>query len=210
MEFRCYPDDAAHGTNAFDINIAINSSSIPNFRAFSTGGTNSSGQPIQKNPDQELVATGGFNPSSNPPGAGTIPLDNTFYIGQMDLIIRVSRAHSIFFNTNSGSPVYSDPVVEPRDIDQPAGTQIVLAYRGATVVSGDYGSNASGLDAYGEVSNASGGGGAFTPFNGDLTWKNSLSAIQGAKYFQVRVSFISNAETLLTPSLSALGFAFRK
>ncbi len=211
MEFRCYPDDAAHGTNAFDINIAINSSSIPNFRAFSTGGTNSSGQPIQKNPDQELVATGGFNPNSNPPGAGTIPVDNSFYIGQMDLIVRVSRAHSIFFNTQSGSPFYSDPVVEPRDIDQPAGTQIVLAYRGATVVSGDYATNASGLDAYGEVSLASGGSG--NPpvfFNGDPTWKTSLSAIQGAKYFQVRVSFISNAETLLTPSLSALGFAFRK
>jgi hypothetical protein len=77
-------------------------------------------------------------------------------------------------------------------------------------VSGDYGANAAGLDAYGEVSSASGGNGSFTPFNGDLTWKNSLSAIQGAKYFQVRVSFVSNAETLLTPSLSALGFAFRK
>ena len=213
MEFRCYPDDAAHGTNAFDINIAINSSSIPNFRAFSTGGTNSSGQAIQKNPDTELVATGGFNPNSNPPGQVTIPVDNTVYIGQMDLVVRLSRAHSIFFNTNSGNPVYSDPVVEPRAIDQPAGTQIVLAYRGGVDGAGwgDYLTNASSLDAYGEVNNAiTGGNGTAHFLNGDPTWKTSLPGIHGAKYFQVRVTFVSNADTLLTPSLSALGFAFTR
>jgi hypothetical protein len=210
MEFRCYPDQEAHGLNAFDINIAINSSSLPNFRAFSTGGTNSSGQQVVKNPDQEAVATGGFNPTSVPPGQGTLPVDNVFYIGQMDLIVRVSRAHSIFFDTEGGSPLFSTPVVEPRDSDQPAGTRIVLAYRGATNVTGDYLVDASKLDAYGETSAASGGTGNFTPLNGDSTWKTSLSAIQGARYFQTRVSFISNAETLLTPELSALGFAFRR
>jgi hypothetical protein len=210
MEFRCYPDDAAHGTNAFDINIAINSSSVPNFRAFSTGGTNSSGQAIQKNPDTELVATRGFNPTSNPPGQVTIPVDNTVYIGQMDLVVRLSRAHSIFFNSNSANPTYSDPVVEPRAADQPAGTQIVLAYRGGVDGPnwGDYLTNASNLDAYGECSTAGGGTGTPHFLNGDPTWKTSLSGMHGAKFFQVRVTFVSNADTLLAPELSALGFAF--
>jgi hypothetical protein len=36
-----------------------------------------------------------------------------------------------------------------------------------------------------------------------------MSQIQGARFFQTRVTFVSNAETLLTPTLSALGFAFR-
>jgi hypothetical protein len=212
MEFRCYPDDAAHGTNAFDINIAINSSSLPNFRAFSTGGTNSAGQSIQKNPDTELVATGGFNPTSTPPGQVTIPVDNSVYIGQMDLVVRLSRAHSIFFNTTSANPTFSDPVVEPRAVDQPAGTQIVLAYRGGVAGAGwgDYLTNASNLDAYGEASAASNGTGTPHFLNGDATWHTSLPAFHGAQYFQVRVTFVSNADTLLTPSLSALGFAYIK
>lgn len=208
MEFRCYPDLEAHGLNSFDINIAINSSSLPNFRAFSTGGTNSSGQQVTKDPDQEAVATGGFNPSSNPPGGTTTPVDNTVYIGQMDLVIRVSRAYSIFFDTGSGSPTYSPPVIEPRAEDQPSGTEIALAFRGATSVTGDPLTDASLLDPYGEV--PSGGSGQIVYQNGDASWKPSMNSLQGARYFQVRVSFISNAATLLTPHLSALGFALER
>jgi len=36
------------------------------------------------------------------------------------------------------------------------------------------------------------------------------ATITSAGFFQVRVTFVSNAETLLTPQLSALGFAFRR
>ena len=203
MEFRCFPDDDALGLNSFDINIAINSSSLPNFRAFSTGGTNSSGVPVIKNPDSESVATGGFNPTSNPPGQPTIPVDCTFYIGQMDLIIRVSRAHSIWFNTESASPVFSEPVVEPRQVDQPGQARIELAFRGATSVSGSVDVDAGLLDVYGE-------GGVVAFVNNDKSWKSDLTALQGARYFQTRISFISDAETMLTPILSALGFAFRR
>jgi len=37
----------------------------------------------------------------------------------------------------------------------------------------------------------------------------NLDEIDGARFFQTRITFVSNAETLLTPTLSALGFAFR-
>ena len=205
MEFRCYPDQDAHGQNSFDINIAINSSSLPNFRAFSTGGTNSSGIQVIKDPDQEQIATGGFNPSSNPPGQPTLGVDNTVYIGQMDLITRISRAHSIWFNTQTANPLYSDPVVEPRSVDQPAGTSIVLAFRGAQSASGGAAQDASTLTPYGEKTT-----GDVVFVNGDTTWKNDLTTIHSAGFFQVRVTFVSNAETLLTPQLSALGFAFRR
>jgi hypothetical protein len=208
MEFRCYPDTEAHGTNSFDINIAINSSSAPTFRAFSTGGTNSSGQQVVRNPDLEQVASGGFNPTSVPPGAPTLPIDNTVYIGQMDLVIRISRAHSIWFNAGSSSTIYSQPVIEPRPSDLPQGTQIVLAFRGAQNVTGDPAVNADRLDAYGELLIPPGVG-VVTFFGGDSTWKTDLSVLNGAKFFQVRISFVSNVDTLLAPYLSALGFAFR-
>jgi hypothetical protein len=212
MEFRCYPDDAAHGLNGLDFNIAINSSALPAFRVFSAGGTNSSGTPIHKDPDSEQVATGGFNPNSNPPGQGTPGFDDVVYIGQMDLIVRVSRARSIFFDAanGGGGVTFADPVVEPNADQQPLGTQLLVAYRGATDATGIAISDASQLDAYGELRAPGSTAGTVQWLNNDTTWKNSLSAINGARFFQVRLSFISNAETLLTPTLSALGFAFTK
>ena len=42
VEFRCFADTAASGLNGFDINLAAQSSSQPYFRAFSTGGIDSS------------------------------------------------------------------------------------------------------------------------------------------------------------------------
>ncbi|MFN0008560.1 MAG: Ig-like domain-containing protein [Planctomycetota bacterium] len=208
MEFRCFPDAEALGLNSFDINIAINSSSIPNFRAFSTGGNNSSGVPVPRDPDLMPTALGGFNPNSNPPGLPTIPVDNVFYIGQMDLVIRISRAHTIWFNSQSPTPIYSPPVIEPRASDQPSGSGIELAFRGGTIVTGAITTSALALDAYGEVPLNSGNG-TVTFLNNDDKWKNSINQIQGARFFQVRITFVSNAETSLSPTLSALGFAFR-
>jgi hypothetical protein len=91
---------------------------------------------------------------------------------------------------------------------QPLGTQVQIAYRGATDASGDALTDASKMDAYGELRPPGTGQGTVSFLNNDSTWKNSLSAINGARLFQVRLSFISNAETLLTPTLSALGFAY--
>jgi hypothetical protein len=209
MEFKCFPDSTALGLNAFDINIAINSSSLPNFRAFSTGGTNSSGTPVTRDPDLQTIALGGFNPNSNPPGQSTIPVDNVVYLGQMDLVVRISRAHTIWFNSGSVNPTYVQPVVEPRPSDQPQGSSIQLAFRGATNVTGNIAVTATSLDPYGEVPQQSPGNGTVSFLLNDNKWKNNMSQIQGARFFQTRVTFVSNAETLLTPTLSALGFAFR-
>jgi hypothetical protein len=105
---------------------------------------------------------------------------------------------------------FADPVVEPNADQQPLGTQLLVAYRGATDATGIAISDASQLDAYGELRAPGSTAGTVQWLNNDTTWKNSLSAINGARFFQVRLSFISNAETLLTPTLSALGFAFTK
>jgi hypothetical protein len=44
----------------------------------------------------------------------------------------------------------------------------------------------------------------------DKSWKNAISSINTAKFFQARVSFIANPQTSLVPELSALGFSFRR
>lgn len=216
MEYKTFPDDGALGLNSFDVSFAVNSSSRPNFRAFSTGGVNQSGQVIEKDPDLEATASGGFNPSGN--GIPTPPADNTFYIGQLDLVLRISRAHSIWFN--SGFPVnqvsYGPPVIEPRPEQQPDGTSIQLDFRGAANVTNNGGTapndrDAAKFDFYGDPIPLTPGSGtlSFTvAFFGDNTWKSSIAAINGAPRFQTRITFLSNPQTNLSPTLTSLAFAY--
>jgi hypothetical protein len=213
MEFRCYVDTGALGLNAFDISLATNSSARPNFRAFSTGGYNTNNDPVYKDPDLEDAADGGFNPASNPPGATTPGVDNSFYIGQVDLVTRISRSHSIWFDSSLTNPSYQDPVVEPAPEDLPSGTSIVIDYRGATITSinpttqpDTILSNPGQIDLYGEQ--VSGSPGTINFLNGDSGWKQNISDIDGAQFFQLRMTFISNAATDMTPWLSTLGFAY--
>jgi len=219
IEVRCYPDDDGLGLNAFDISLAANSSAKPNFRAFSTGGYDTSNQPVIKDPDLENEATGGFNPNSNPPGATTLVADNSFYIGQLDLVTRISRIHTIWFDTVFAAPTYASPVIEPNPDDQPAGTQVVLAFRGATLISNtddggnpqnDITTNANTLNVYGDPETITPEPSAPVFLNNDSTWKDKLSDVDGAKAFQVRVSFISNPISNKTAELSSLGFAWQE
>ncbi len=117
---------------------------------------------------------------------------------------------------------FSAPTVEPAPQEQPSGTQVVLAFRGATTVTSSGGGgwtnrdqeNAENYDAYGDHKTLNGGptgcGCTISPtfLNGDATWKSDISEINTARFFQFRVTFVSNTETLLTPELSALGFAY--
>ncbi len=206
MEFRCYPDDVTLGLNAFDVSLAAASSPRPNFRAFSTGGFNTSGQAVVIDPDNQPVATGGYNPGSIPtPGASTMPVENTFYIGAMDLVVRVSRVHSIWLDSGDASPAWS-ATIEPSAAALPAGTQVQLAYRGATAVANQGAlTDAGQLDPYGEPYS----GADPTFFQNDPTWKDALAQVDGARFLQVRISLISNAATNQAPYVSTLGIAWQ-
>lgn len=208
MEFKCFADAGALGLNAFDVSLAVNSSPRPNFRAYSSGGVSSSSQVVVVNPDTSLVATGGFNPGSNPPGAQTLPAENTFYIGQMDLVVRVSRVHTVWIDTGSANPSYfTPPVLEPKAFDQPLGAQVVLAYRGATSASPALVTDAATLNAYGDPLSPAN---TVAYLNNDPSWKSSLSVLNGARFVQLRATLISNAITGETPSISGLGVAFTR
>jgi hypothetical protein len=227
MEFRTYPAEEGIGLNAFDISLAINTSRLPAFRVFSTGGLDVTGTVKTKDPDLETAPSGGFNPSSTPtPGAKTPPDDNSFYIGQMDLITRISRLHSVWFDTAQSGALtdFLDPVVQPTPEQQPNGTSLVLAYRGASGITGEavalgkaYAYRAEYIDAYGDVRKdktpgipefiGSSADVTYLPA-GDKTWKDDIDMLDKARYFQVRVTFIGNTTTLLNPVFSGLGVAW--
>lgn len=207
IEYRCYPSDTGLGLNSLDVSLAINSSPLPAFRAYSSGGFNTSGNPVVVNPDTALVPAGTFNALSSPPGQPTaFSAENVVYIGQLDTVTRVSRAHTIWLDTGAANPGYFPPLVAPLAQDLPAGTQVRLDFRGAL------GFSASALDApfdatrigpYGEITV-----GTVSFLNGASTWTDDIQAVDGARYLQARVTFLNNVTTGTSPELSALGIAF--
>jgi hypothetical protein len=206
MEFRCYPSDSGIGLNPLAIVLASNVSASPNFRAYSTGGFNTLGQRVTKNPDLELAPTGGFNPGSNPPGKPTArTADNSLYLGQMDYVVRVSRVHTIWIDTHSDAARYRDVVLEPPDSARPSGTRILVDFRGAEGFIDAEGRPfaAGGLNAYGNPTQGS------VVFHGDPTWKHDIAAIDGSRYLQLRFTFLNNVDAGLVAELSAVGVVYR-
>jgi hypothetical protein len=215
-EFRTHPDSNALELNALKIALALNSSALPAFRAYSAGGVTPTG--VKRiDPDNEPVAQGGISPS----GGATTPIDNSVYFGQVDFVVRVSRAHTAWLDTQAAAPSFAPAVAEPTGLYLPSGTQVALAFRGANSISSPGPltpwRDARNVDPYGESytpaqlmklgksTNLS-----FTPafLNGDAGWKGALSQVDGARFVQVRITFVSNAATLEEPHLSGLGMAF--
>ena len=61
-------------------------------------------------PDSEVVPSGGFNPLSVPPGLKTSTgADNTFYMGQLDTVVRVSRVHTVWLDSGVANPQWLTP-----------------------------------------------------------------------------------------------------
>lgn len=229
MEIRTYPDSKASGQNGFKVALAINSSALPYFRMYSTGGVNVNNPAQIKivNPDAEPNATGGY-PQNGLPAPGR---DNVFYYGQGDFLVRLSRMHTIWFDALATGTQFADPVVEPSADLLPSGTQVVVAFRAATTIATSnppagvipY-ANAGNLDPYGDsytgTQQTTIGGNTnlvFTPAflntpadTNNRGWKSSVSALTGARFFQARVTFVANPNTSLVPELTSLGFAFRR
>jgi hypothetical protein len=214
LDFRCYPDDTALGLNPLSLLLANNRISQPNFRAFSTGGLDQTGQVVRVDPDAETHANGGFNPNSMPPGAATLGVDNSFYVGGADFLTRVSRSISIWFEaTGSAAPKYRSAIFEPLPAQQPVGTSLLLAFRGARVAEpAAVRADASRLDLWGEYYDDP----AVSRSDPNLQmllldggrWHEDIVDIEGAPYYQVRVTFVANKESGLVSELSALAVAW--
>ena len=220
MEFRCYPDAQAFGLNGFKVNIALNSSARPAFRAYSTGGVLANGSLFKIDPDNEPNARGGIV-NGNPTGFGS-EIDPVFYLGQADFVVRVNRIHTIWLDTVQFTAQFQAPVVEPQAALQPAGTQVLVALRGATNVTNGAippggvapRGNAAAYDPYGDPRAAVVVPNNFTvtyplgPNNiPDNTWKSDPSLLNNLRFVQARITLISNPSTMLSPELTAMGFS---
>lgn len=234
MEYRCFPTSNGVGLNSFDISLAINSSAWPAFRAYSTGGINNSGTSVVKDPDREISPSGGFNPSTNPPGGVTANAhDNSFYIGQLDAVTRLSRVHTIWIDSRLTNPDYIEPQVLPARQDQPPGTSIVVEYRGShgfvledadlVLDESEFPFDARRLDPYGEIyldipdanmnpiRNLLGTAefvGSVDYVTPGPEWSSSIDEMDGAQFLQMRITFVSDIETFQSPTLSAIGLAY--
>jgi hypothetical protein len=178
------------------------------FRAFTTGGVNEAGQAVRINPDLALFPEGGYNPGSRPPGKPTLfQADNSFYAGEMDTVIRLSRAHTIWIPVAIPGAHLLDPVVSPRPEEQPGAGRIELEFRGAdgfTPAGAAAAFDARFLDPLGDI-------GEFdVQFHGGVrSWTDDISRLDGSDYLQLRITFVNDTQAGIAPELSAVGVAYR-
>jgi hypothetical protein len=220
IEYRCYPSSVGLGLNPLDISLAVNSAPTPHFRAFSTGGVNWKGVPVTIDPDREAAPRGGFNPVSSPTGKPTRSADNSFYVGQLDTVVRISRAHTVWIDTGLAAPVFHEPIVVPDPAEQPPGTRVVVELRGArgfdpAATSGKKprAFDAASIGPYGFVLDrrtrpATELDVQYVPAGQGPTWSASASVLDGARYFQLRFTFVNDVDAGLAAELSALGVAY--
>jgi hypothetical protein len=209
MEFRCYPGESL-SVNTFDVSTLMPVPSRPFVRAFSTGGFSQTGAPVIKDPDAQSSPNGGF--INTPAQGGTVgqatpPRDNSVYIGQLDLLTRVSRVHTVVFNSNQANPDYVGAVLEPKSNLQPAGTSVSLAFRGhdaATLPPNSPYLDTNLMDVYGEPVLATN-----ALILNNPTWNENINANDQQRFIQIRITFVSNPVTELSPTLSGLGVAWR-
>lgn len=224
MEFSCFPSNTV-SLNTFDVSQAVQNFNTPFFRAFSTGGFDANGNSIKKDPDNQPSPTGGFNGVAGgaiPLGAATDPRDNTVYLGQLDLVIRISRAYTVMMDSGNNLPDYAEVVLEPAPSEQPDGTSVQLAYRGHAAATGPMDPrflDGGQLSVYGDISyaplilpplcEAPDPEAAPEIFDPSVpVWSEDLDDIDQLKYSQVRMTFVGNTVSGLTPSLSGFGMAY--
>ena len=158
-----------------------------------------------------------------------------FYAGQADFVVRVSHMFTRFLDTTNQNSVFLNPVQEPLPDDQPAGTEVIYAYRGASIVQnlamlGNPANDASILDTYGDQPNmgtpsdptACPPVAAIPPpiapetknqsvtfTNGGFSWSEDVLTVSNSRYLQVRVTFVSNTASGVSPGLDSLGIPFQ-
>ena len=215
IELRVFRADAAIGLNFLDVSLAFPTTTpppitTPSFRAYSAGGIDNLGNPHEVQPDLEVAPTGGFNAGSTPPGLRTATgTDTVFYLGQIDTVTRVSRAHTVWLDTGittGNGPVWLPPVVEPPV--QPSGTAVQIDFRGANSFSGSQAAtfpyDSTRLDPYGEPNTTNYSSNPQNP-----PWSSNIAvAANGKKFLQIRFTFINNIATGLSPELLAIGLPY--
>ncbi len=228
MRFRCYPRGDFFGWNGFQVQIMVPSSNQPAFRVFSFGG-NGSELVVPDVPESGTKPTGG-----TATGGGTQKgYGPELYWGQVDFVVKVSRVFTHWFSFggtfNGIGPVVQEPV------NQPEGSSVTVEWRGTEIIDMAGGAandpcdstslhllnDANQLDDYGEFRGAIISRDRLEDppdldefcesMSDPSDWTSnpaSLAAEAKWKFFQLRITFVSNIEKDLEPELDAYGFSW--
>ena len=213
--FRCYPRGEFLGTNQFQTTQMVFTSQLPAFRIFSAGGRDASGIWQQVIPDNAASGgtepSGGFNIQSGQP---TGAFDTLVYWAEADFVVRVSRVFTHWFDMSS--PLAADGtdgvILEPDNAIQNVGTSVVVEFRGAVQVDhngdpllnpGPLTDSSAFFDNFGEYTIP----GVSTPSE----WTTDFAELENQNYrfFQVRMTFVSNVDGGLQAFMDGLGVAWK-
>jgi hypothetical protein len=207
MRFRCYVVGAEFGYNGSQVQIMVGSSSLPAFRVFSWGGLTGS--------NWEYVVPDLDGSGTKPTQRGSVKaFGPELYWGQVDFVTKVSRVYTHWFNAGGSPSWFSSITLEPTPLQALPGTSVDVQFRatpnidtgGCGVVQTTPLEDASNsFDAYGEYTD-DGCASISVPsdWSSDPTSLTSL----GYPYFQLRFTFIANAELNLEAEMDAFGFAY--
>ena len=99
-----------------------------------------------------------------------------------------------------------DPIVLPRQRDLPSGTSTIVEFRGADSFDVNFASiplNSNNLDAYGELKL-----GSVNFHTSADAWTTDIGELDGARYFQMRYTLISNTTANLAPEITSVAVAY--
>jgi hypothetical protein len=223
MRFRCYPRGDFFGWNGFQVQIMVPSSNVPAFRVFSFGG-NGSELVVPDIPEAGTKPVGGTSTG----GGAQKGYGPELYWGQVDFVVKVSRVFTHYFALGGVIDGVSSLVLEP--VAQPENTNVKVEWRGIEVIDTSgcapedltpLNDAESQFDGYGEFSGAAISRDRLvdppptTDFCATISepsaWTEnvaSLAAEEKWKYFQLRITFVSNIEKDLEPTLDAYGFSW--
>ena len=224
VRFRCYPRGDFVGFNGFQVQIMVPSSNVPSYRVFSYGG-NGGDLVVPDVPQSGTEPTGGVAT-----GGGTQRgFGPELYWSNIDFVVRVSRVFTHIFALGGTFDGVGTQVLEP--VSQPDGTELTVEWRGYEVVD----LSACGVDDATPLRDATSQFDLYGNFIGSAistdrlvnppvagtdycatvsdpsdwtTDVDSLAAEMKWEYFQLRITFVSNTEKDLTPSLDAYGFSW--
>jgi hypothetical protein len=225
VRFRCYPRGDFVGFNGFQVQIMVPSSNVPSYRVFSYGG-NGGDLVVPDVPQSGTEPTGGVAT-----GGGTQRgFGPELYWSNIDFVVRVSRVFTHIFALGGTFDGVGTQVLEP--VAQPDGTDLTVEWRGYEVVDLSGCTSADDITPLRDAPSQFDGYGNFiglpisqdrlvnppiyqtdycatvsdpSPWTMDV---DSLAAETKWKYFQLRITFVSNTEKDLSPTLDAYGFSW--
>ncbi|KAA3608190.1 MAG: hypothetical protein DWQ01_14050 [Planctomycetota bacterium] len=218
--FRCFPRGTFLGINTFQVTQMLPSSALPAFSVFSFGGQDAGDVWHQVIPDNP--ATGGTRPVGGfLNGQPTSAINNSFvYWAQLDFVVKVSRVYTHWFDmgTSLGPDDVIGVLLEPENAKQAEGTSVEVDFRGSVSVTNPNNPDQDPspltttelpFDDYGDFVDIGVGSSVGTPSEWSSDPVDLESGTQPFQFFQVRISFLSNADQNVRAVMDGLGFAWK-